>query len=234
MKWTNRIITGLVIVLLTLVVLLLISTLYYSTDKKMELGSLTDWISAGANICMAGAALYAGAKAINFFRAQAIDHAQNLLARFNDVKVDIEIFHFDLLKETTCKVEHLYNAKENTNQDINISRVELNNLDNRLRDLRKQSMNFLTLLNSTKRFGYTMKEEYKGTLKMIISEYNNTAVAHLTCYKKDPDVIAASISLNELKHLNKDQNVKLNELKDTLHTTYLLLDDDIENIFTFK
>jgi hypothetical protein len=78
MKWTNRIITGLVIVLLTLVVLLLISTLYYSTDKKMELCSLTDWISAGANICMAGAALYAGAKAINFFRAQAIDHAQNL------------------------------------------------------------------------------------------------------------------------------------------------------------
>lgn len=46
MKTTNRLLTGLVIVLLTLVVLLLISTLYYSTDKKMELGSLTDWISS--------------------------------------------------------------------------------------------------------------------------------------------------------------------------------------------
>lgn len=46
MKWTNRVITGLVILLLTLLVLLLLSTLYYSTDKKMELGSLTDWISS--------------------------------------------------------------------------------------------------------------------------------------------------------------------------------------------
>ncbi|MDQ7101849.1 MULTISPECIES: hypothetical protein [unclassified Serratia (in: enterobacteria)] len=233
-KWANRIITGVVIVLLTLVVLLLISILYYSTDKKMELGSLTDWISAGANICMAGAALYAGAKAINFFKAQAIDHAQNLLARFNDVKVDIEVFNFDLLKETTCKVEHLYNANENTNQKINISSVELNNLDNRLRDLRKKSMDFLTLLNSTKRFGYTMKEEYRETLKTKISDYSNTAVVHLTYYKKDPNVIAGSILLDGLKHLNKDQSVKLDELKKTLHATYLLFDDNIENIFTFK
>lgn len=57
MKWTNRIIIGLVIVLLTLVVLLLISTLYYSTDMKMELGSLTDWIIAGANVAMATTAV---------------------------------------------------------------------------------------------------------------------------------------------------------------------------------
>ncbi|MGP2601856.1 hypothetical protein [Serratia ureilytica] len=234
MKHLNKFIIGLVIVLLTLVVLLLISTLYYSTDKKMELGSLTDWISAGANICMAGAALYAGAKAINFFKAQAINHAQNLLARFNDVKVDIEVFNFDLLKETTYKVEHLYNANENTNQNINISSAELNNLDNRLRDLRKKSMDFLTLLNSTKRFGYTMKEEYKDTLKTKISAYSNAAVVHLTYYKKDSNVIAASILLNELKNLNEDQSVKLNELKNTLHATYLLFDDNIENIFTFN
>ncbi len=59
MKLTNRLLIGLVIVLLTLVVLLLINILYYSTDKKMELGSLTDWISAGANTFMAGAAVYA-------------------------------------------------------------------------------------------------------------------------------------------------------------------------------
>lgn len=234
MKLANRIIIGLTIVLLILVVLLLISTLYYSTDKKMELGSLTDWISAGANICMAGAALYAGAKAIHFFKAQAINHAQNLLARFNDVKVDIEVFNFDLLKETTYKVEHLYNANGNTNKNINISSVKLNNLDNRLSDLRKKTMDFLTLLNSTKRFGYTMKEEYKETLKTKISAYSNAAVVHLTYYKTDSNVIAASILIDGLKNLNKDQSVKLNELKNTLHTTYLLFDDNIENIFTFN
>ena len=60
-KWANRIITGVVIALLILVILLLFSTLYYNSDtgKQMELGSLTDWISAGANIFMAGAAVYA-------------------------------------------------------------------------------------------------------------------------------------------------------------------------------
>lgn len=60
-EWTNRIITFLVIVLLILVVLLLFSILYYNSDtgKQMELDSLTDWISAGANICMALAAGYA-------------------------------------------------------------------------------------------------------------------------------------------------------------------------------
>lgn len=46
MKWTNRIITGLVIVLLSLLVLLLIGVVFYNTDKKMEIGSLTDWISS--------------------------------------------------------------------------------------------------------------------------------------------------------------------------------------------
>ncbi len=69
---------------------------------------------------------------------------------------------------------------------------------------------------------------------MKVSEYCNAAVEHLAYYKKDTDVIAASILLNELKHLNNDQSVKLNELKDNLHSTYLLLDDNIENIFTFK
>lgn len=46
MKYTNRIITGLVIALLTLLVLLLTWVVFYNTDKKMEIGSLTDWISS--------------------------------------------------------------------------------------------------------------------------------------------------------------------------------------------
>lgn len=68
MKLANRIIIGLVIVLLTLVVLLLISTLYYSTDMKMELGSLTDWIIAGANVTMAATAVIS---AILWFKHKA-------------------------------------------------------------------------------------------------------------------------------------------------------------------
>lgn len=70
MKWANKIITGLVIALLILEVLLLISTLYYSTDKKMELGSLTDWLLVFANFIMALSAGYAAYKAKDWLKAQ--------------------------------------------------------------------------------------------------------------------------------------------------------------------
>ncbi|HID9395459.1 TPA: hypothetical protein ACXIY6_003749 [Serratia marcescens] len=136
MKWTNRLVIGLVIVLLTLVALLLISTLYYSTDKKMELGSLTDWISAGANILMAGSAVYAAMKAVHFFKEKAIDHAYNLLAQFNDVKVDLEMFHFDLISTTTLRLQPYRFESNGVNLEINeefaMMSEKLKELDDRL------------------------------------------------------------------------------------------------------
>lgn len=107
MKWANKIITGLVIVLLTLVVLLLISTLYYSTDKKMELGSLTDWISAGANIFMAGAAVYAAINAKQWFsqrsHTKGFDKAENILSTIDCYYRDRNQY----LKEIHSTLEYL-------------------------------------------------------------------------------------------------------------------------------
>ncbi|ENN8395791.1 hypothetical protein ACAX60_004429 [Serratia marcescens] len=83
-KWVNRIITGVVIVLL------LFSTLYYNSDtgKQMELGSLTDWISAGANICMALAAGYAAVNAKQWFsqrsHTKGFDKAENILSTIDN------------------------------------------------------------------------------------------------------------------------------------------------------
>ncbi|MBH2584656.1 hypothetical protein I5K92_17045 [Serratia marcescens] len=232
-KLANRIIIGLIIILLSIVVLLLISTLYYSTDKKMELGSLTDWISAGANICMAGAALYAGSKAVNFFKEKAYDHAINLLSKFNELKVEIDTFHFDLMTETTRKAEHLYTESNPGNFELKLSSEKLKELDVKLAHLRRQSMNLLFSLNSTKRFGFEMKSEHKEKISVAISEYNNVAPMHLLNYKKNPDIIVLSIKSEKFKHLDDDQHDELENIKNILHEAYLELDSNINNIFNF-
>ncbi len=121
MKLANRIIIGLVIVLLILVVLLLISTLYYSTDKKMELGSLTDWISAGANICMALAAVYAAFNAKDWIKdkhnSAGYDHVAKLMADYDTVVLEMNRFYFYMLKLERTDPD-LYAIKKNIEDHV--------------------------------------------------------------------------------------------------------------------
>ncbi|EPB9883220.1 hypothetical protein ACR6U3_004208 [Yersinia enterocolitica] len=109
MKWTNRIITGLVIVLLTVLVLLLIGIMFYNSDKKMEIGSLTDWISAGANICMAGAAVYAAINAKDWIKdkhnSAGYDHVTKLMADYDIVLLKMHRFYFYMRELQKLHVE---------------------------------------------------------------------------------------------------------------------------------
>lgn len=242
MKWTNRIIIGLVIVLLSLVLLLLISTIYYSLDTKMEIGSLTDWISAFCNIAMAGAAVYAGSKAVNFFKEKAYDHAINLLSKFNDLKVDFDMFHFDLICETSLKLPSFYQnisapftfTTSDKNEVHSLIPEKLKELEDRLVILRKQSLNLIVSLNSTKRYGFIMKPEYKERIAFTLSEYNNLTPMHLLSYMRDPKVILLQIMASGKKRMDNDQYEALEHLNKTLHDTYLEFDNDINNIFIFK
>ncbi|CAI1684229.1 Uncharacterised protein [Serratia liquefaciens] len=79
MKWTNRIITGLVIVLLSLIVLLLIGVMFYNSDKKMEIGSLTDWISSLSTFCTLVVACMAYKKAPDWIK-QKVDENSLVIA----------------------------------------------------------------------------------------------------------------------------------------------------------
>lgn len=81
MKWTNRIIVSLVMALFVAVLLLLISTSYYNSDKKMD---LTNLISAIANAIMAVAAVYAAVNAKGWLDVKKKESSLPLIARFHE------------------------------------------------------------------------------------------------------------------------------------------------------
>jgi len=208
----------------------------------ISFGNVADIVSAFCNIAMAGAAVYAGSKAVNFFKEKAYDHAINLLSKFNELKVDIDMFHFDLICETSLKLPSFH---QNSNIPFNLTTPEKNEvfsltpeklkeLEDRLVILRKQSLNLIVSLNSTKRYGFIMKPEYKERIAFTLSEYNNLTPMHLLSYRRDPKIILLQIMASGKKRMDNDQYEVLEHLKKTLHDTYLEFDNDINNIFIFK
>lgn len=81
MKWTNRIIISLVVALLTSLLVLLFSTIYYSSEKKMD---LTNLISAIANAIMAVAAVYAAVNAKGWLDVKKKESSLPLIAKFHE------------------------------------------------------------------------------------------------------------------------------------------------------
>ncbi|MBB1585160.1 hypothetical protein [Serratia sp. OS31] len=208
----------------------------------ISFGNVADIVSAFCNIAMAGAAVYAGSKAVNFFKEKAYDHAINLLSKFNELKVDIDMFHFDLICETSLKLPSFHQDSNipfnlttpEKNEVLSLTPEKLKELEDRLVILRKQSLNLIVSLNSTKRYGFIMKPEYKERIAFTLSEYNNLTPIHLLNYMRDPKVILLQIMASGKKRMYNDQYNELENLKKILHDTYLEFDNDINNIFIFK
>ncbi|WP_274871975.1 hypothetical protein [Serratia marcescens] len=167
MKWTNRIIIGLVIVLLTLVVLLLLSTLYYSTDKKMELGSLTDWISAGANICMAGAAVYAAVNAKDWLSPKLNDRkvkfADEIIDSFCRLQQESLYLHTD--------VKHIINTDPDIQDDKTNFAKRWGNLRDRESIYRKNTISLKSDIARMELWG--LKTKNKNEFDAIIEAHLN-------------------------------------------------------------
>ncbi|MGQ6281858.1 hypothetical protein ACUN6D_26885 [Serratia sp. IR-2025] len=241
MKWTNRIIIGLVIVLLTLVVLLLISTLYYSTDKKMELGSLTDWISAGANICMAGAAVYAGLKAINFFQQKAYDHALEIIQEVNKIQISINHFNVELLIKTSIKAGTYTPSNlppdyenKNTPNDFDTPIHEIQEFHSKLSGISADIMNIIGSLRSTKPFGYVMNDDYLEPLCNALSQYSNDAIVHIIFYKNDHTYISSALNI-DMPFISSDKHVSLNESYETIkNISSKIRTSSLDEIFNFN
>jgi len=101
MKLANRIITCLVIVLLTLIVLLLIGVIFYNSDKKMELGSLSDWISSLSTAGTLLIAYMAYRKAPDWFESKnneaRYDHALKLMTLLDESVGKLNTVYIDVL-----------------------------------------------------------------------------------------------------------------------------------------
>ncbi|BEO55997.1 hypothetical protein SMQE22_11430 [Serratia marcescens] len=206
MKLANRIIIGLVIVLLSIVVLLLISTLYYSTDKKMELGSLTDWISAGANICMAGAAVYAALNAKDWIKdkhnSAGYDHVAKLMADYDTVVLEVNRFYFDMrdLQKSDSKSPAVV-------QDIENRVYTVLPLEDRLK--------------ACIRFNIKSNEELEKHFRDIIGFYEICVEVHSALKSEDIELIT-----EEYRKLDQ-QHDKVESFKNSLET-------DITKLFSFS
>lgn len=162
-KWVNRIITGVVIVLL------LFSTLYYNSDtgKQMELGSLTDWISAGANTFMAGAAVYAAFNAKDW-----------LSPKLNDRKVtfaDEIIDGFCRLQQEASYLNSDVKNIINTDPDIQGDKTNFAKRWEKLRDRKSiYRKNIISLRSDMARMElWGLKPKNKNEFDAIISAHLN-------------------------------------------------------------
>lgn len=173
MKWANRIIIGLVIVLFILVLLLLISTIYYSLDKKMEIGSLTDWISAGANIIMALAAFGGYTIAKDYFSDMVKKDGYEITKKINlellpqlektlNLSV-INILDMDVKSYISGENGVFQNEDEESNLKETLSR-DLDNLKYKLKENRRIIREVEELIDNLEAYGWSMLPKKKQEL----------------------------------------------------------------------
>ncbi|MGP2759596.1 hypothetical protein ACTVLY_20650 [Serratia marcescens] len=186
MKWTNRVIIGLVILLLTLAALLLISTLYYSTDKKMELGSLTDWISAGANICMALVAFGGYRIAKDYFSDMVKKDGYEITKKINlELLPQLEkTLNLSVINILDTDIKNYVSGKngvfQNENEESNLKETlsqDLDNLKYKLKENRKITREVEGLIDSLEAYGWSMLPEKK-------QEYDNFASINKVLFSK--------------------------------------------------
>lgn len=178
MKWTNRIITGLVIILLTLLVLLLIGVIFYNSDTKMEIGSLTDWLSAGANIAMAvtavvSATLWFTQKAklntLDISHKLAFDFENNLWKinerMYSNVLLRNEIHH-DIVRKVSPKKE--------------IEKLVLAELDRKTTTDLSEIAYLYSNITKLERHNVKIKASLNGIFEEIIKARNDYLNSHYT------------------------------------------------------
>ncbi|MNG54231.1 hypothetical protein D3C79_122700 [compost metagenome] len=215
MKWTNRVITGLVIVLLTLLVLLLISTIYYSLDKKMEIGSLTDWISAGANIIMALAAFGGYTIAKDYFSDMVKKDGYEITKKINlellpqlektlNLSV-INILDMDVKSYISGENGVFQNEDEESNLKETLSR-DLDNLKYKLKENRRIIREVEELIDNLEAYGWSMLPKKKQEL----DDFTSINMALFSIISDIVNVLSEILSRNspEFVPINNDPLLK--------------------------
>lgn len=239
MKYTNRIIIGLAIVLLTIVVLLLISTLYYSTDKKMELGSLTDWLLVFANFIMALSAGYAAYKAKDWLKAQtktkgleaAIEKISKLDEQYSDAMDSKEritkfSYRIEQLNEFRGKVVEFY---------IDQAKVEYAEI----KKARTLAIRLKREIFSIERLGIEIieREQLENICNCLVRFYTASSIFILTAQQflrsKHPDGkdLMYKIQFEDIDSFSKNTLADIYALKDEASTK---LDSYFDELITVK
>ncbi|HGH4750337.1 TPA: hypothetical protein ACJIXE_004259 [Serratia marcescens] len=171
----------------------------------MELGSLTDWISAGANILMAGAAVYAAFNAKDWIKdkhnSAGYDHVAKLMADYDTAVLEMNRFYFYMLN------------LERTDTDFHATK----------KNIEDHVYNVLPLqdrLKACRRFNIKSKVELDQHFKDLVRFYN-------LCQK-----IYGALQCGDVK-MFKDAKSNLDQQYLNIDGFKKNLDTDIKNLFSF-
>lgn len=223
MKLTNRVLTGLVIILLTLLVLLLISTIFYNSDKKMEISSLTDWVSSLSTFGTLIVACMAYKKAPEWMAQKHYDIVSKVIeeAIYEDLRklsslsyqYKSHIVHTGLiLKNSLGKKEGLPSNIEETLEKLEKLLIEFFNL----------SYSIQNRLKAIPRYNYVITPYTLNVIDKIknaADKYNNLQTkieiaAHEVNSLVDADEKAINLTKEEISDIQRESielNKKLSE-----------------------
>ncbi|QOV53624.1 hypothetical protein CA266_22465 [Serratia marcescens] len=207
--------------------------------KLNDWGVWANWVIALCNIVMAISAAYVIFKAASWFtdkiNNKAVDYAFELLLKFDDARIKLDLLHNDLIIHTSFQSGMFENKDQNLdsfplNLSLEFDQKELLKIEKKLTKFYKVSTMFIRSLNNTKRLGFEMKPEIQNHAKEIFRDYYNTAMEHLIYYKSPQQYIALTIKTK----LSKDKTKELESRKKQLDSLAKKLESKIAESFDFN
>ncbi|KAB1498444.1 hypothetical protein [Serratia proteamaculans] len=172
----------------------------------MEIGSLTDWLSAGANIFMAGAAIYAAVNAKDWIKdkhnSAGYDHVAKLMADYDTVVLEMNRFYFQML-------------------DLQKSDDEFHTTKKNIEDHVYTVLPLQDRLKACRRFNIKSKVELEQHFQDLVRFYN-------LCLK-----IYGALKLDNIK-MFKEAKTNLDQQYLKVEGFKKNLDTDIKNLFFFS
>lgn len=190
--------------------------LFYK-EHSMNLGTTSDIVIALSNIVMAGAALYAASKAKDWLNekkaSMAFDQAISASVEFDRVKLQIDLFHNNLLKRESESYQQ---------ESYSVVKDELEKLQHSI-------LTMVRLVRNCERFGFDFKSDIKSQITESFSSYHNTAYKFYALKK-------ASYQMTIINTLNGTGSKLFDELKDIHERTDIaaeMMNKKIDEIFDF-
>ncbi|ENG6105865.1 hypothetical protein ACAY19_003610 [Serratia liquefaciens] len=212
----------------------------FGEKPVLDFGNTSDIVSAFCNIAMASAAVFAGSKAVSFFKQKAYDHALEIVKEIKKIKTSINQFNINLLIKTSLKVGIYTPANfppeyknTNTPNNFDTTESEIQELNYKCELLSTEITNLIVSLRSTKPFGYTMKDQYLEPLCNALSGYINISRTHISFYKQDVCIISSALTPN-MPFKSNDQNESLNDAYNTInHISSKICNSSLDENFNF-
>jgi len=190
----------------------------FNKEHTVELGSTSDIVSAFCNIVMAGAAVYAALKAVDWFnekrRDLAFDKAISTSVEFDRVKLQIDVFHNNLLIK----------EKESTHKELHsIAEVDL-------KTLHLSILTLVRLVRNCERFGFDFKSEIKTKITESFSSYHN-AVYKFNAMK---NASLEQLLFDGTHGINRSLFTELKAIHKQTDIAAEMMNKSIDEIFDFK